>query len=92
MKAEIEKILEEFRRSNFLVQAKFGEGCSQEKTVEKYAKVKTQATTSLTSLIIKWLESKKETRPRHPDANTPYNCGKVEGRNQLLTELIGEVK
>jgi hypothetical protein len=38
----------------------------------------TEATSSLTALIIKWLESKRE----------PYKYG----RNQLITELVEELK
>ena len=40
------------------------------------------ATSSLTSLIIKWLEGKKE----------HYGEFDRAGRNQLITELIGEVR
>ena len=43
-----------------------------------------QATSSLTSLIIKWLESKKQTEG--------YINLAMENCNQLITELIGEVR
>jgi hypothetical protein len=65
-KAEIEKILEE------LV-----DNTQDDCTLPKESMIDT-ATSSLTALIIKWLEGKK--------------IANYFERNQLITELIGEVK
>jgi len=83
MKAEIEKILEE------LVDNSAGCVCLEYKEGECIcAKEKALATSSLTALIIKWLESKKE----EPKFNSSVEEYERIGRNQLITELIGEVR
>ena len=50
------------------------------------------ATSSLTALIIKWLEGKKVDIYKLKHGATVNNTWSEEGRNQLITELIGEVK
>jgi hypothetical protein len=55
------------------------------------------AVESLTSLIIKWLESKKITlellhRKKHIKPLDILLEGRKEGRNQLITELVEEIK
>jgi len=61
-----------------------------------------QTSSSLTALIIKWLEGKKAKnyKTTHPSLhirmpNGGYNVIDIKfnkGRNQLITELIGEIK
>ena len=78
MKTEIEKILEELLR--------FGTSQLGTRTDIK------QATSSLTALIIKWLEGKKL---KFTDSEQGCGCGicnQIEVVNQAITELIGEVK
>ena len=87
-KAGIEKILDKYADMQYLV--------SEENAKDTFTR--TQATSSLTSLIIKWLESKKKELLIMPT----YQCnGKITqevinkeelGRNQLITELIGELR
>ena len=48
-----------------------------------------KATSSLTALIIKWLEGKKAVVIEHYYGNSE-NTSNI-GRNQLITELIGEL-
>jgi hypothetical protein len=52
-----------------------------------------RATEEITTLIIKWLEEKVE-EPIPGSLNSPfsYEAGKRKGRNQLITELIGEMR
>ncbi len=78
-KAEIEKILEEYIKAE----------CFDDMEME-YARQKiSQATSSLTALIIKWLEGKKAAIYDLEDiSQRPLNII----RNQLITELIGEVR
>jgi hypothetical protein len=81
VKAEIEKIIYKVRDPHNIFTDK-----------ERYI---TKATSSLTSLIIKWLESKKlklinENNPMLTD--NPFENSLRELRNQLITELIGEVR
>ena len=88
MKAEVEKILE------IAVASKYN-------YVDPRVKKRNinQATLALTALIIKWLESKREQgikfhsgrQNSELSAYSPTDNQKV-GRNQLITELIGEVK
>jgi len=48
-----------------------------------------QATSSITALIIKWLEGKKY--QLHPDEGI-FLQGKLVGHNQLITELVEDVR
>ena len=78
MKAEIEKILE-------MLMGYSGYDYSKQ-PAEKLDHDITQATSSLTALIIKWLEGKKRSQ-------VCKTCGCItSGRNQLITGLIGEVR
>jgi hypothetical protein len=95
MKAEIEKILEELCQAT----------CDKENYTEEMI---TKATFSLTALIIKWLEGKRKNVSMFQVTNTLYvpppidgdiipareyiNNDQRIGRNQLITELIGEVR
>jgi hypothetical protein len=74
-KAEIENILEEY--ANYVAR------CQSEKKFETFGKEinRDTATSSLTALIIKWLESKKV-------SGFNYN----QARNQLITELVEELR
>ena len=80
MKAEIEKILE------IVVASKYN-------YVDPRVKKRNidQATSSLTSLIIKWLESKKVNFVPE-DNEFPSIANSKIGRNQLITELVEELK
>jgi len=84
MKAEIEKILEEV-----CYQATSRTDISWEEVKDKYF---TDATSSLTALIIKWLEKHKE------EIIDPTPAGRINEmldkniRNQLITELVEELK
>ena len=73
MKTEVVKILEESRNGN----CKSCNDCNID-----YDITIAQATSSITTLIIKWLEEHKVKYPRYEG----------EARNQLITELIGEIK
>jgi hypothetical protein len=94
-KAEIRKILEEL-----ISQGWFGKvtGRTEGKFFddkEDVDKAVSQATSSLTALIIKWLESRKvklinENNPMLTD--NPFENSLRELRNQLITELIGELR
>ena len=85
MKAEIEKILEE------LVDNSVGCVCIEHKEGECIcAKEKALATSSLTSLIIKWLEGKKG--GRRICFGEDCTKDRVKYRNQLITELVEELK
>jgi hypothetical protein len=81
MKAEIEKILEEF----LLSRKKIMTGIDTFEIKYDYA----QATSSITALIIKWLEGKKAQQCL---VSGKYEQQKMYARNQLITELIGEVR
>ncbi len=87
MKAEMEKILMALREASTYAEDEFGYDCSKE-----YKEEVDQATSSLTSLIIKWLEEHKE------QIIDPTPAGRINEmldkkiRNQLITELIGEVR
>jgi SOS-response transcriptional repressor LexA len=96
MKAEIDKILEEYRRRNFNIQSEFGKGCGMQKTSKKYKEAIDQATSSLTSLIIKWLKERKKKRYFVVLAQDGGHWIELDYSdiefNQLITELIGEVR
>jgi len=86
MKAEIEKILEEV-----CYQATSRTDISWEEVKDKYF---TDATSSLTSLIIKWLEERKVNIEDHHQKYYPecHRCIEILARNQLITELVEELK
>ncbi len=84
MKAEIEKILEELRNKVAYPNVSL-------KQMDREKLALTQATSSLTALIIKWLEGKKGKLVTLADA-LDKETFKRAGRNQLITELIGELK
>ena len=80
MKVEIEKILEEM--------------CTRIDIYGDWRKQFDVATSSLTALIIKWLEGKKidildHHEKYHKDC---HRCIEIFARNQLITELIGGVR
>ena len=86
MKAEIEKIEKEYiyYENDNMCQA----DCDKERQ-----RLVDQATSSLTALIIKWLEDKRvlEEHINLERADDPsYTLG--EERNQLTTELVEELK
>jgi hypothetical protein len=94
MKAEIEKILDKV----------WGwASCGLEQPERDYKKDEfiNQATSSLTTLIIKWLEGKR-VEVEHDEEGELCGCKYLEddypcetkngSRNQLITELIGEVR
>lgn len=87
-KAEIEKILDDSAAK--LIQVLRTED-NVEVAIKKSKEFEQQATSSLTSLIIKWLEDKR-VNPR----DFVMECDKVDlyvnGRNQLITELVEELK
>jgi hypothetical protein len=97
MKAEIEKILKELYERGFVL------GKTTELTLFENArlniKANNDATSSLTALIIKWLEGKKAPHIvilsnkdfRLTECRTIEDWQKV-GRNQLITELVEELK
>jgi len=78
-KAAIEKILEELREDNSMY--------------DKSVDVR-RATSSLTSLIIKWLEERKVNIEDHHQKYYPecHRCIEILARNQLITELVEELK
>ena len=78
MKVEIENILEEY----------FLKVCDKEDYTEEML---LSATSSLTSLIIKWLEGKRVIHDCSPNCRVTVNC-KHGSRNQLITELVEELK
>jgi len=82
MKAEIDKILDKV----------WGwASCGLEQPERDYKKDEfiNQATSSLTALIIKWLDGK---RGQQCLASGEYERNKMFGRNQLITELVEELK
>ena len=85
MKAEMEKILEELvEKHTREVSDEDSDGNLSSYDYfdkEEFAK---EATSSITALIIKWLESKKQTEG--------YINLAMENCNQLITELIGELR
>ena len=62
---------------------KFYDTMTDAKEGEFVDRIYNRASSSLTALIIKWLEE-------HKVSAVGGSCG--AGRNQLITELIGEVK
>jgi hypothetical protein len=82
MKAEIEKILKNQLSS-------IEELCGVKLPKVFWQEGLSQATSHLTALIIKWLEGK---RGQQCLASGEYERNKMFGRNQLITELIGEVR
>jgi hypothetical protein len=86
MKAKVEKILEE------LVFVKLE--ASDDMGNELIKSMINNTTSSLTSLIIKWLEGKKidildHHEKYHKDC---HRCIEILACNQLITELIGEFR
>ena len=82
-KAEIEKIFFDYHiRGCELADEKSNRICEQRKQ---------QDIKEITALIIKWLESKKGKLVTLADA-LDKETFKRAGRNQLITELIGEVR
>jgi hypothetical protein len=77
MKAEIEKVID-------LALTTYCADCGYVSEPEIIAK----ATSSLTSLIIKWLEGKMVEIDILGDEDAKWKSG----RNQLITELIGELQ
>jgi hypothetical protein len=96
LKTKIEKILEELRGRLHNNELRFTAGAesiySFNLNVDNY---KAQASSSLTSLIIKWLEGKKmkvDYKPKEDNFLQNINFERAIGRNQLITELIGELR
>jgi hypothetical protein len=92
VKAEISEILEEYyikRHAEFCLNLIYDEVTN---------KALIHATSSLTALIIKWLEGKRvKVDGIEIDAETKASQNYEEelfnqGRNQLITELIGELR
>jgi hypothetical protein len=86
--SEIEKILDRFQFD--CRQQVFKEG-DLGKHLEP---IKTQATSSLTALIIKWLEGKKIDILDHHEKyyKDCHRCIEIFACNQLITELVEEIK
>jgi hypothetical protein len=81
MKAEIEKILEELHDTILFSY----QNIKDDKLYQKDVKVRlAHYSSSLTSLIIKWLEGKKQTEG--------YINLAMENCNQLITELVEELR
>jgi hypothetical protein len=91
MKAEIEKILEDLHDTILFSY----QNIKDDKLYQKDAKVRlSHYSSSLTTLIIKWLESKRKEVILDPTnyLQTPEPEARlIIGRNQLITELIGEI-
>ena len=67
--------------------------CPDNRCAQKTCNKLRTTTSSLTFLIIKWLESKKqEAIPSTRSFSDDIRVHRAEGRNQLITELIGEVR
>ena len=81
MKAEIEKILDDFIDQ-------------YEIELKEYKDIKAQATSSITALIIKWLESKKADILDHHEKyhKDCHRCIEIFACNQLITELVEDIK
>ena len=86
MKAEIEKILEELQKNSL-------------RSSRSLHGEREFASSSLTALIIKWLEGKKMARTKEDlmlkivEYENAYKAdGWFDGRNQLITELIGGLR
>jgi len=81
MKAEIEKILHKLCINQYCL-------ANCDECLEKK-----DATSSITSLIIKWLEGKKEDIKQLSNYDQDISMRPLKIiRNQLITELIGEIK
>jgi hypothetical protein len=63
--------------------------CPDNRCAQKTCNKLRTTTSSLTALIIKWLEGKKEDFIGNENYRDTYY---KEGRNDLITELIGEVR
>jgi hypothetical protein len=90
MKAEIEKILSKYIWFDPIEHVDVDDEQNDKNTKELID----TATSSLTSLIIKWLEGKKidildHHEKYHKDC---HRCIEIFACNQLITELIGEVR
>jgi hypothetical protein len=90
-KAEIRKIFSELSFQCYVCgSAEYDCPTTEEEKCDKFL----TATSSLTSLIIKWLEGKKidildHHEKYHKDC---HRCIEIFACNQLITELIGEVR
>jgi hypothetical protein len=96
-KAEIRKILSELSfQCHTCGSAEYDCPTTEEEKCDKFL----FATSSLTALIIKWLEERKY--DYYSESGAPvemdnfeasaYAKGVIKGRNQLITELIGGVR
>ena len=63
--------------------------CPDNRCAQKTCNKLRTTTSSLTALIIKWLEGK---RGQQCLASGEYERNKMFGRNQLITELVEELK
>jgi glutamate formiminotransferase len=90
MKAEIEKILSKWISYDPIEHVDVNDEENNNRTTEMI----NEATSSITALIIKWLESKKQNMDYAGSGGDKWMWEELqkEARNQLLTELIGEVK
>ena len=86
VKQEIEKILSKFQCDTDDAISDLGIDYNKQQILLKG--LLSQATSSLTALIIKWLESKKVKIIE----DCWENVERDKTRNQLITELIGEVR
>jgi cell division inhibitor SulA len=94
-KAEIEKILEELagKTTNQMNEITQLRQLNPQVAIEEIKKAIAQSSSSLTTLIIKWLEEKRQDTKSVLDRDYPRGFNeKVIGRNQLITELIGELR
>ena len=91
MKAEIEKILESVLGIHAVNGANGGYKTCSCLGCKETRRTMPIAISSLTSLIIKWLEGKRVKVSYRGDEFVPEGYRK-DGRNQLITELIGEVR
>ncbi len=100
MKAEIEKILEGVLNNDLIMlHPPLVDKNKVVYEIDELRKWIPIATSSITSLIIKWLESKREQgikfhsgrQSSELSAYSPTDNQKV-GRNQLITELVEEMK
>jgi hypothetical protein len=92
MKAEIEKVEQDYAEWYMNWADRFSEAVNMGiggKLIKQQEDRLSQVTSSLTALIIKWLEGK---RGQQCLASGEYERNKMFGRNQLITELVEELK
>ena len=90
-KAEIRKILSELSfQCHTCGSAEYDCPTTEEEKCDKFL----FATSSLTALIIKWLEERKVNIEDHHQKYYPecHRCIEILARNQLITELVEEMK